>query len=113
MIDLQERFDATLQHTIGSSNPPSGDPSLQTSGKQMNKMRSSQRYTCSREQEIVRKGIERLEKQVLQYIDVYISRDQVNVALLNKCKTVDVPAVNSAIGNIQKALQKYMGFNGF
>ena len=86
MIDLQERFDATLQHTVGSSIPPSSDPSLQTSGRQMNEMRSSQRYTCSKEQEIVRKGIERLEKQILQYIDVYISRDQVNIALCRNVK---------------------------
>ena len=35
-----------------------------------------------------------------------------NIALLKKCKTVDVPVVNSAIGNVQKALQKYLGFNG-
>ena len=35
-----------------------------------------------------------------------------DIALLKKCKTVDVPAVNSAIGNVQKALQKYVGFNG-
>ena len=31
--------------------------------------------------------------------------------MLTKCKTVDVLAVNSAIGNIQKALQKFVGFN--
>ena len=31
---------------------------------------------------------------------------------LKKCKTVDVPAVNSSIGNAQKALQKYVGFSG-
>ena len=35
-----------------------------------------------------------------------------DIALLKKCKTVDVPAVNSAIGNIQRALQKYVGFEG-
>ena len=35
-----------------------------------------------------------------------------NIALLKKCKTVDVPAVNSVIGNIQKVLQKYVGFSG-
>ena len=43
--------------------------------------------------------------------EVYISQDQVNIALVKKCKITDVPAVNSAIGNIQKALQKYVGFN--
>ena len=35
-----------------------------------------------------------------------------NIAFLKKCQTVDVPAVNSAIGNVQKALQKYVGLNG-
>ena len=60
----------------------------------------------------MKKGIERLEKQILQYINVYISRDQINIALIKKCKTTDIPAVNSAIGYIQKALQKYVGFSG-
>ena len=32
--------------------------------------------------------------------------------LLKMCKTVDVLAVNSTIGNIQRALQKYVGFEG-
>ena len=57
MIDLQKRFDATLQLTAGSSVLPSSDPSLQTSSRQINEMRSFQGYTCSKEQEIVRKGI--------------------------------------------------------
>ena len=53
MIDLHERFEATVQHTVGSSIPSYGDPSLQTSDRQLNEMRSSQRYTCSRDREIV------------------------------------------------------------
>ena len=64
------------------------------------------------ERDIVRKGIERLEKQISQLIGSTINKDQVNIALLKKCKTVDVPAVHSAIGNIQKALQNYVGFEG-
>ena len=68
-------------------------------------MRSAQRDARSREREIVRKGIERLEKQILQCINVYIPKDQINIALIKKCKTTDVPAVNSAIGNIQKATE--------
>ena len=59
----------------------------------------------------MKKGIERLEKQILQLINFFISLDLVNIALLKKCKTADVPAVNSAIGTVQKALQKYMGFS--
>ena len=35
-----------------------------------------------------------------------------NIALSKKCKTEDVPAVSSAIGNVQQALQKYVGFTG-
>ena len=66
----------------------------------------------TREREVVRKGIERMEKQIIQLISVFIAREQVNIALLKKCKTVDVPAVNSATGNIQRSLQKYMGFEG-
>ena len=72
MSDLQERFNATLQRSGASSLLPSSDPSLQTSDREMNEMRSSQKDVCSREQEIVRKGIERLEKQILQYINLYI-----------------------------------------
>ena len=49
MIDLQERFDATLQCSGGSSVLPSGDPSPQTSDRQMNLMRSSQSDSCSKE----------------------------------------------------------------
>ena len=64
------------------------------------------------ERDIVKKGIKRLEKQIIQLISVLISWEQVDIALLKKCKTVDVPAVNSAIGNVQKALKKYVGFEG-
>ena len=53
-----------------------------------------------------------MELQISQLIGAVISKDHVNIALLTKCKTVDVPAVNSAVGNIQKALQKYVGFKG-
>ena len=52
------------------------------------------------ERDIVLKGIERLDKQISQLIGSAISKDQVDIALLKRCKTVDVPAVNSAISNI-------------
>ena len=68
--------------------------------------------TTNLERDIVRKGIERLEKQISQLIGSAISKDQVDITLLKRCKTLDVPAINSAIGNIQKALQKYVGFKG-
>ena len=50
--------------------------------------------------------------QIKQYISVYASKDQVDIALIKKCKTTDIPALNSSMGNIQKALQKYVEFDG-
>ena len=50
MIDLNERFDATLQRSGGSLLLPSGDSPHQSSDRQMNVMRSSQRDYCSKEQ---------------------------------------------------------------
>ena len=61
---------------------------------------------------MVRKGIERMEKQIIQVISVFIFIQQMDIGLLKNCNTVDVPAVNSAIGNIQRSLQKYVGFEG-
>ena len=66
----------------------------------------------AREREIVRKGIDRLEMQIKQYTSVHVSREQVDIVLIKKCKTTDIPALNSAMGNIQKALQRYVGFDG-
>ena len=66
----------------------------------------------SREREIVRKGIERLEKQIKQLIQVDIFSDLVDISLIKKCKTLDVPAIHSATGHIQKSLQKYVNFPG-
>ena len=53
-----------------------------------------------------------MQKQIYQLISVQISQENVVIALLKKCKTVDVTAVNAAIGNIQRALQKYVSFEG-
>ena len=47
-----------------------------------------------------------------QYISVYVPKDQVDIALVKKCKTTDVPALNAEVGNIQKALQRYVGYDG-
>ena len=60
-------------------------------------LRSPRENSSSRERKIVKKGIERLVKQILQLIGVFISRDLVSIAFMKKCKTVDVPAVNTAM----------------
>ena len=66
----------------------------------------------ARECEIIRKGIDGLEKQIKKYISIYVSKDQVDIAFIKKCKTTNIPALNSAMRNIQKSLQRYMGFEG-
>ena len=53
-----------------------------------------------------------MQKQIYQLISVQVSLEHVDIALLKKCKTVDVPAVNAAIGNIQRALQKFVSLEG-
>ena len=103
VVDLPEKFDSASPQGINSSNISPRDFSPQAVNGQVSGLRSSQTNLSSREREIVKKGIERLEQQILQLINFFISRDQVNIALLKKCKTVDVPAVNYAIGNEQKA----------
>ena len=55
--------------------------------------------------------MERLEKEISQYTQIQVSREQADISLLKRCKMTDIPAVNLAIKNIQRALQKYVGFN--
>ena len=50
--------------------------------------------------------------QIKQYSSVYASKDQLDIALIKECKTTDIMALNSAMGNIQKTLQRYVGFDG-
>ena len=111
VLDLQEKLDEVPRRNISSS----------TLGSKEDLMAQYQEYqdscvpamgSTNRERDIVRKSIERMERQISQLIGVVISKEHVNIALLKKCKTVDVPAVNSAVGHIQKALQKYVGFKG-
>ena len=66
----------------------------------------------SRECEIVKKGIERLEKQLRQLTQDVMDTEPVDISLVRKCKTVDVPCIHASVGNIQKALQKYVTFSG-
>ena len=81
LSELQERFNTSIQQSGASSLRPTSDPSIHSSDRERDKMRSSQREVQSREREIARKGIERLEKQILQHINVYIPKDQNYIAL--------------------------------
>ena len=44
----------------------------------------------SREREVARKGIERREKQIWKLIIDFISQEQVDIALLKKCKRLSL-----------------------
>ena len=64
-----------------------------------------------RERDIVRKGIERSEKLILQIIGTRIPTDYVDIALIRKCNTIDLPALQSASKAFEKSLLKYLSFS--
>ena len=66
----------------------------------------------TRERDLVKKSIERARKQLQQIVIADLGMNPVDISLVKKYKTVDVPAVHSAVGNIQKSLQKYVKFPG-
>jgi len=68
--------------------------------------RSSESHV--RERDIVRKSIERVRKQLRQIVSVDLRMNPVDISLIKKYKTVDVPTVHSAVGSIQK----YVMFSG-
>ena len=111
VFNLQDKLEEFPRQTITPSLAGSREDVSHRDGNAQSGI-SIESESINLERNIVRKGIERLEKQISQLIGSTISKDQVDIALLKRCKTVDVPAVNSAICNIQKALQKYVGFKG-
>ena len=65
-----------------------------------------------RERDVVRKGIERSEKLILQLISTKIPSDYVDIALIRKCNNIDLPALQSASKACEKSLLKYLSFSG-
>ena len=100
VVNLQDKLDVVSPQGTRFVSLDPRDMFSQAGDRHSSGLRSPRGDTSSREREIVKKGIERVEKQILRLIGVFISRDQVSIALLKKCKIVDVPAVNSAIGNV-------------
>lgn len=54
--------------------------------------------------EIVSKGIERFEKQLMQVIRIKIIEEPLDFPLVKKCNTIDIPAVHTTVANLPKAL---------
>ena len=80
VIDLQDKLDVIPSQSTRSASLDPKDFSPQAGDKQSSGLRSLHARSSYREREIVRKGIELLENQILQLIGVFISRDQMNIA---------------------------------
>ena len=103
VVNLKLQIDSNINQNCNQSNNPE---------RARNNNNSQEPSNSLREREIVWKGIERLERQINQLLVTKIPMDKSDIALINKLKVVDVPSLNSAVGNIQKALQKYVNFSG-
>ena len=53
-----------------------------------------------------------MEKLILQLISTRIPSDYVDIALIRKCNTIDLPALQSASKTCEKSLLKYLSFPG-
>ena len=98
VIDLSERVDSSLSTAVTSrlaSRPVLGDC-----------------LNITRERDVVRKGIERSEKLILQLISTRIPADYVDIALIRKYNTIDLPALQSATKTFEKSLLKFLSFPG-
>ena len=70
------------------------------------------RLNANRERDVIRKGMEQSEKLILQLISTRIPSDYVDIALIRKCNTIDLPALQSAAKTCEKSLLKYLSFQG-
>ena len=99
VVGLSERVDSSLSTAL-TSRPNTSGP---VHGDHLNLVR---------ECDVVRKGIERSEKLILQLISTRIPSDYVDIALIRKCNTIDLPALQSASKTCEKSLLKYLSFPG-
>ena len=98
VVDLSECVDSSLSNAM-TSKPASGS----VLGDFLN---------ATRERDVVLKGIELSEKLILQLISTRIPTDYVDISLIRKCNTIDLPALQSATKMCEKSLLKYLSFPG-
>ena len=96
VVGLSERVASSLSTAL-TSQPASG-PVL------------GDRVNLIREHDVIRKRIERSEKLILQIISTRTPDDYVDIALIRKCNTIDLPALQSASKTCEKSLLKYLLF---
>ena len=94
VVGLSERVDSSLCTAL-TSRPNTSGPD---------------RLNLVREHDVVLKGIERLEKLILQLISTRIPSDYVDIALIRKCNTINLLALQSASKTCEKLLLKYLSF---
>ena len=99
VVGLNEKVDSSLGTALTSRSNTSGPV-------------SGERLNLIRERDVVHKGIERSEKLILQLISTKIPSDYVDIALIRKCNTIDLPALQSASKTCEKSLLKYLSFPG-
>ena len=97
VVGLNEKVDSSLGTALSSHSNTCGPVSVG-------------RINLVRERDVVRKGIERSEKLILQLISTKITSDYVDIALIRKCNTFDLPALQSASKMCEKSLLKYLSF---
>ena len=97
VVGLNEKVDSSLGTALSSHSNTCGPV-------------SEGRINLVRERDVVRKGIERSEKLILQLISTKITSDYVDIALIRKCNTFDLPALQSASKMCEKSLLKYLSF---
>ena len=83
VVGLNEKVDSSLGTVLTSCSNTNGPV-------------SGDRINLVRERDVVRKGIERSEKLNLQLISTRIPSDYVDIALIRKCNTINLPALQSA-----------------
>ena len=95
VVGLSEKVDSSLGTALTSQS----NTSRPVSGERLNLIR---------ERDMVRKGIERSEKLILQLISTKIPSDYVDIAFIRKCNMIDLPALQSASKTCEKSLLKYL-----
>ena len=98
VVDLSEPVDSSLSTAMASK-----PASMSVLGDCLN---------VTKERDVVRKDIEQLEKLILQLISTRIPTDYVDISLIRKCNTIDLPALQSATKTCEKSLLKYLSFPG-
>ena len=89
VVGLSERVDSSLGTAFTSRSNTSGP----VSGDSLNLIR---------ERDVVCEGIEQSEKLILQLISTRIPSDYVDIALIRKCNTINLPALQSASKTCEK-----------